>query len=108
MRGLRCRLTPAAVRKPHPALPDSPPPGVRWPPIAEIAPASYCIATPLALLSARVAGCGAARDAQKWLSGPFGGVATLMKTTKALAHSDSGPRLLSVTQYLEKNFPDFF
>ncbi len=31
-----------------------------------------------------------------------------MKTTKALAHSDSGPRLLSVTQYLEKNFPDFF
>jgi hypothetical protein len=31
-----------------------------------------------------------------------------MKTTKALAHSDSGPRLLGVTQYLEKNFPDFF
>ncbi|MEO6078421.1 MAG: hypothetical protein ABIQ86_01390 [Steroidobacteraceae bacterium] len=31
-----------------------------------------------------------------------------MKTTKALATSDSGPRLLSVTQYLEKNFPDFF
>jgi hypothetical protein len=31
-----------------------------------------------------------------------------MKTTKALAQSDSGPRLLSVTQYLEKNFPDFF
>ena len=30
-----------------------------------------------------------------------------MKTTKALAHSDSG-RLLGVTQYLEKNFPDFF
>jgi hypothetical protein len=30
-----------------------------------------------------------------------------MKTSKALAHSGSG-RLLGVTQYLEKNFPDFF
>jgi hypothetical protein len=33
-----------------------------------------------------------------------------MKTRKASADSDSvsGPRLLSVTQYLQKNFPDFF
>jgi hypothetical protein len=31
-----------------------------------------------------------------------------MKTTNALARPDSGPRLLGVTQYLEKNFPDFF
>jgi hypothetical protein len=30
-----------------------------------------------------------------------------MKTSKALARSGSG-RLLGVTQYLEKNFPDFF
>jgi hypothetical protein len=31
-----------------------------------------------------------------------------MKTRRALADSDPGTRLLSVTQYLEKNFPDFF
>jgi hypothetical protein len=31
-----------------------------------------------------------------------------MQTSKALADSDPSPRLLSVTQYLEKNFPDFF
>jgi hypothetical protein len=31
-----------------------------------------------------------------------------MKIRKASADSDTGPRLLSVTQYLEKNFPDFF
>jgi hypothetical protein len=31
-----------------------------------------------------------------------------MKTTNALARPNSGPRLLGVTQYLEKNFPDFF
>lgn len=32
-----------------------------------------------------------------------------MKTRKlSTSSSDSGPRLLSVTQYLEKNFPDFF
>ena len=67
-----------------------------------------CIATPLVLMCARVAGCGAACDAQKWLSGPFGGVTTLMKTTKSSANSEPEPRLLSVTQYLEKNFPDFF
>jgi hypothetical protein len=31
-----------------------------------------------------------------------------MNTSKASVDSDPGPRLLSVTQYLEKNFPDFF
>jgi hypothetical protein len=31
-----------------------------------------------------------------------------MKTHETSTHSDPGPRLLSVTQYLEKNFPDFF
>jgi hypothetical protein len=31
-----------------------------------------------------------------------------MKTPKASANSEPEPRLLSVTQYLEKNFPDFF
>jgi hypothetical protein len=32
-----------------------------------------------------------------------------MKTPrKASQNEDPGPRLLSVTQYLEKNFPDFF
>jgi len=32
-----------------------------------------------------------------------------MKTRKLpTSSSESGPRLLSVTQYLEKNFPDFF
>ena len=31
-----------------------------------------------------------------------------MKRTKALVNPASGPRLLGVTQYLEKNFPDFF
>jgi hypothetical protein len=32
-----------------------------------------------------------------------------MKTRKlSTSPSDPGPRLLSVTQYLEKNFPDFF
>lgn len=32
-----------------------------------------------------------------------------MKTRKSSTESaDPGPRLLSVTQYLEKNFPDFF
>ncbi len=32
-----------------------------------------------------------------------------MKTPrKASQNDDPGPRLLSVTQYLEKNFPDFF
>ena len=32
-----------------------------------------------------------------------------MKTRKlSTSSSESGPRLLSVTQYLEKNFPDFF
>jgi hypothetical protein len=31
-----------------------------------------------------------------------------MKTRKASQNDDPGPRLLSVTQYLEKNFPDFF
>jgi hypothetical protein len=31
-----------------------------------------------------------------------------MKTRNTLTNPDSGPRLLSVTQYLERNFPDFF
>src|SRR5213080_5262371 len=31
-----------------------------------------------------------------------------MKTRKASTTADAGPRLLSVTQYLQKNFPDFF
>lgn len=31
-----------------------------------------------------------------------------MKISKASADSDPGPRLLSVTQYMERNFPDFF
>jgi hypothetical protein len=31
-----------------------------------------------------------------------------MKNCKASTDSDPGPRLHSVTQYLEKNFPDFF
>jgi hypothetical protein len=31
-----------------------------------------------------------------------------MKNLNTSAFSDSRPRLLSVTQYLEKNFPDFF
>ena len=31
-----------------------------------------------------------------------------MKTRKASVKDEPGPRLLSVTQYLEKNFPDFF
>ncbi|MGC4029025.1 MAG: hypothetical protein QM696_09155 [Steroidobacteraceae bacterium] len=31
-----------------------------------------------------------------------------MNTSKASATQDPGPRLLSVNQYLEKNFPDFF
>lgn len=31
-----------------------------------------------------------------------------MNTRKASADSDPGPRLRGVTQYLEKNFPDFF
>jgi hypothetical protein len=31
-----------------------------------------------------------------------------MKTINTSAFSDSRPRLLGVTQYLEKNFPDFF
>ena len=32
----------------------------------------------------------------------------MIKTRKASQNEDPGPRLLSVTQYLEKNFPDFF
>src|SRR5690606_19494572 len=45
-----------------------------------------------------------------WLSGPLEVLEpTTMKTRKPPAESpDPGPRLLSVTQYLEKNFPDFF
>jgi len=35
----------------------------------------YCTRRSCALLFARVAGCGTARDAQKWWSGPLGGVA---------------------------------
>jgi hypothetical protein len=31
-----------------------------------------------------------------------------MKNRKASTPSDPGPRLLRVSQYLEKNFPDFF
>ena len=31
-----------------------------------------------------------------------------MKTRKASAESEPGPRLSRVNQYLEKNFPDFF
>ena len=31
-----------------------------------------------------------------------------MNKTKASTDSDPGPRLQGVTQYLEKNFPDFF
>jgi hypothetical protein len=31
-----------------------------------------------------------------------------MNTPRKSSVSDSGPRLLSVTQYLERNFPDFF
>jgi hypothetical protein len=31
-----------------------------------------------------------------------------MNNSKASADSDPGPRLRGVTQYLEKNFPDFF
>ena len=31
-----------------------------------------------------------------------------MNRTKSSRNEDPGPRLLSVTQYLEKNFPDFF
>jgi len=31
-----------------------------------------------------------------------------MNTHETSTRSDPGPRLLSVTQYLEKNFPDFF
>ena len=31
-----------------------------------------------------------------------------MNTSKVSVDSAPGPRLLSVTQYLEKNFPDFF
>jgi hypothetical protein len=31
-----------------------------------------------------------------------------MKTRNTLTYPASGPRLLSVTQYLERNFPDFF
>lgn len=31
-----------------------------------------------------------------------------MKTRKASADCDPGPRLLRINQYLEKNFPDFF
>ena len=31
-----------------------------------------------------------------------------MKKRKASANSEPGPRLHSVNQYLEKNFPDFF
>jgi len=31
-----------------------------------------------------------------------------MNTSKASASEDPGPRLLGVTKYLEKNFPDFF
>src|SRR5271169_7121457 len=39
----------------------------------------------------------------------LGGVArTVMKNRKASTTSDPGPRLLRVSQYLEKNFPDFF
>src|ERR1700693_2977547 len=33
---------------------------------------------------------------------------TEMKKRKASANSEPGPRLHSVNQYLEKNFPDFF
>ena len=32
----------------------------------------------------------------------------MTNTCKASQNEDPGPRLLSVTQYLEKNFPDFF
>src|SRR6201985_3937703 len=39
----------------------------------------------------------------------IGGVArTVMKNRKASISSDPGPRLQRVSQYLEKNFPDFF
>ncbi len=65
--------------------------GVNSPAFFEITRLTYCIDDALVLLSARVAGCGAARDAQKWLSGPLGGVATLMKTLKALAVSEPEP-----------------
>ena len=32
----------------------------------------------------------------------------MKNSTKASANDEPGPRLLGVTQYLEKNFPDFF
>src|SRR5262245_3778393 len=39
----------------------------------------------------------------------LGGVCTTtMNKSKSSRNEDPGPRLLSVTQYLQKNFPDFF
>src|SRR5215510_9170620 len=39
----------------------------------------------------------------------LGGVCTTtMNKLKSSRNEDPGPRLLSVTQYLERNFPDFF
>ena len=62
----------------------------------------------LAHHSRRVAGCGAACDAQRWRSGPPGGVASKMKQPIASRECDPRPALCSVNSYLEKNFPDFF
>src|SRR5882724_11089796 len=37
-----------------------------------------------------------------------GGITREMKKRKVSTDSDPGPRLQSINQYLEKNFPDFF
>jgi len=39
---------------------------------------------------------------------PFGGVARQMMKRNASANSDPGPRLHRITEYLARNFPDFF
>ena len=62
----------------------------------------------LAHHSRRVAGCGTARGAQRWRSGPPGGVTSEMKQRTASPDRDPRPALCSVNSYLERNFPDFF
>src|SRR5688572_31694478 len=57
---------------------------------------------------ARVAGLGTGRDVQKWCSGPSWRWTTEMKKSVRSNDTEPGPRLHTVNQYLEKNFPDFF
>ena len=67
----------------------------------------YCIRGALAYTSARVAGCGAARDAQKWLSGPRWRCDYLDEDKQSAGSFRSSAPLAERYSVSRKEFPGF-